>query len=318
MNDNGYVPVNHSKEINPATSSPPSPPLCSSSSKSVSPVESLPLLSSNSSHSTEGASKPSAFARHDCSRRSSSTATETIRSGPRKTSSLARLHLGHLPLDTRHSEVKVLFDDIGVASRIIRSHNKKDWGFCFVDVQSDEVTYCIRKLNRTRFGGCTMTCSLAVSTPFFPEPPSKRSCPPSPSSRPSHDHQFTPPRRPSPPQASQSHSLPPPLSTNLLVLNLPPHDTDQSTQFLLNLPTHTILDFTSKGQTVVFIKVDSEEVADRFTSLWNSCVVSGRIIKVVRAKRGLEAEEAALAYFEEREGPPADIGGSEPKKRRYW
>ncbi|GAA5823958.1 hypothetical protein JCM5353_007350 [Sporobolomyces roseus] len=305
MNDNGYVPVYHSKEISPAISSPPSPPLCSSSSKSVSPVESLPLVSSNSSRSTEEVSNPSAAARKDHSGSSSSTATDPIRSGPRKTSSLARLHLGRLPLDTRPSEVKELFDDIGVVSRIIRSHNKKDWGFCFVDVQSDEVTYCIRKLNCAKFGDFPITCSLAVGVPHYPEPPSKRSRPPSPSSRPSHDHQFAPTRRPSPPQVSQSHSLPPPLSTNLLVLDLPPHDTDQSTQFLLNLPTHTILDFTSKGQTVVFIKVDSEEMADRITSLWNRCVVSGRIIKVqvVRAKRGLEAEEAALAYFEEQEGP---------------
>lgn len=210
-----------------------------------------------------------------------------------------RLHIGRLPLNCHPLVIEKLFTDIGVDARITRCHNKLAYGYTFADVPSDSVNFCIQKLNCFNLDGCTITCSLASGqtiqveqNPFsLPLPVSipRPSIPP------------PTPRPPIPVRPSTSARALSSTARNLLVVNLPLVETNESRLFLWNFRIFDIFPFPLRDQRVAFVRASSEVEACRIVSMWNRCVVSGRNLRVVHVGKGLYAKEAIDQYFKKQD-----------------
>jgi len=152
-------------------------------------------------------------------------------------------------------------------------------------------------LNCFNLDGCTITCSLAsgliihleqnrISLPLpvsIPRPPIPI---PPPTPRPPI------PVRPPTPARTQSST-----ARNLLVVNIPLVETNESRLLLSNFRIFDIFPFPLRDQRVAFVRASSEVEANRIVSMWNRCVVSGRNLRVVHVGKGLYAKEAIDQYF---------------------
>lgn len=208
-----------------------------------------------------------------------------------------RLHIGRIPLNSHPLVIEKLFTDIGVDAHLTRCHNKVDYGYTFADVPSDSVDFCIQKLNCFNLDGCTITCSLASGQVIHLE--QNRISLPLPVSIPRPSIPFAPPTpRPPipvrPPTPARNHSS---TARNLLVVNLPLVETNESRLLLSNFRIFDIFPFPLRNQRVAFVRTSSEVEADRIVSMWNRCVVSGRNLRVVHVGKGLFAKEAIDQYF---------------------
>jgi len=227
-----------------------------------------------------------------------------------------RLHIGRIPLNCNPLVIEKLFTDIGVDAHLTRCHNKVDYGYTFADVPSDSVQFCIQKLNCFNLDGCTITCSLAsgqvihleqqrISLPLpvsIPRPSIPLAIP---SARPPI------PVRPSTPARNHSST-----ARNLLVVNIPLVETNESRLLLSNFRIFDIFPFPLRDQRVAFIRTSSEVEADRIVSMWNRCVVSGRNLRVVHVGKGLYAKEAIDQYFKKQDELDEPLEEEQSGKKR--
>ncbi|GAA5873057.1 hypothetical protein JCM16303_006927 [Sporobolomyces ruberrimus] len=146
------------------------------------------------------------------------------------------------------------------------------------------------------------------SRPMIPQRPTLSPPPPSRSST-SHYPPRYPPRPDStlPPSPSTTftngdsyRSLPPSSSSstakNVMILNLPYHETDEARIVVNKLRYFDLIRLEERNQAVAWFPETTK--GEHLYKLWDDYVVDGKRLKVVYAKEGLSAKEAIKDYFE--------------------
>lgn len=290
-----------------------------SRSPSFSPISSSPPAASLIDSNLPIFPDRSAFTESEYRREMPRTSTD---SSPQHALPIVRLYLGGLPFGTRVVDIENLFQNMEVKCRVDWSTRDKDLNrFCFVDIESDQVSHSIQQLDGTRLGDRVITC--AVARRALPEEEHRRRSRESDYSasrisnfvRPLDDlsnlskRSTAPPRSPSPLNAV-------PAAYNLLILNLPLLETSQALDFLEKFPRCEVLQLKSRNQAVAFIGVNSEYDANYIIDHYGGRRISGEKISIVPIRKGLGAEEAVLEHFGRTDD--SDVGeGPVAKKRRF-